>query len=153
MRKYRCIKMTILFQKLFQPPEVLLVYSVMVPIKCVQGQYVLSWKKKNSPFFLFYHAFFPFDQVKDWLWKVFFLAEEEGNSLRVHQFSIRLCWPHRYISISRHPIFSIKYLDRSDEFELKFSSSSRAMKAKLGHFNSRAENELTILTICMYVKK
>ncbi len=38
-----------------------------------------------------------------------------------------------------------------DEFELEFSSSSRAMKvpsrAELGHFNFRAETELTILTI------
>ena len=41
----------------------------------------------------------------------------------------------------------------SDEFELVFSSSSRAMKvpsqAELRHFNFRAETELTILTICM----
>ena len=43
----------------------------------------------------------------------------------------------------------------SDEPELEFSGSSRAMKvpsqAKLGHFNFRAETELT--SDNMYVKK
>jgi hypothetical protein len=39
---------------------------------------------------------------------------------------------------------------RSDEPEPEFSSSSRA---ELGNFNFRAETELTILKIHMYVKK
>ena len=43
-------------------------------------------------------------------------------------------------------LFRIFLLHTRDEFELEFSGSSRA---KLGHFNFRAETELTILTICM----
>ena len=47
-------------------------------------------------------------------------------------------------------------LGSSDEFELEFSGSSepvlwrfRAELSRAGHFNFRAETELTILTICM----
>ena len=57
MRKYRYIKIRILLQTLFQPTEVLLVYSVIVPIKRVQGQY-FHGRKKTPHFSCFIMPFF-----------------------------------------------------------------------------------------------
>ena len=74
-------------------------------------------------------------------------------SFRCELKSAILLFSHwRYLFFCQTGIgFAIRKLklgDRycSDEFELEFSGSSRA---ELGHFNFRAETELTILTICM----
>ena len=61
-------------------------------------------------------------------------------------------FPWRRNWIHRQPRWlNLKML--RDEFELEFFGSSEPelwkFQAKLGHFNFRAETELTILTICM----